>query len=146
MRKFKVSNSEIVFRIDINFEDCEVDVVYSEKIKNGVQTPINPALTAYKSPINSKNTPYTPTYDSVDFCLHWLAGFVDEQEMCTTRYESRKSELEKIGLEVRDWNGLMMGCCHINCSCSIDDFSIKLVKKANKIVQDVFDKYCIYYK
>jgi hypothetical protein len=155
MENLKISNSEIVFRIDVDFKNCEVDMVYKEMTARGVQTPVPSILTnGAKIPIDKTYLPYTPSEASVDFCLHWLAGYVNREEMCTSNnkyYDLTISgyhvtELEEIGLKVENWYGLMMGCCHLNCSCDPDIFSMELVKKANKIVDDIFKKYCVYYE
>jgi hypothetical protein len=111
----------------------------------------------------------TPTRDSVEFCLQWLAGFVDrstmtiqtgkwdkdyskesitkytDDGMAYITYPDVKTELEELGLDVLSTHSLMMGCCHLNCSCPPEIFSMEIVEKANKIVKEIFDRFCIFY-
>jgi len=169
----KVSNSSIKFRIDIDFEDSDVDMVYNEMRSRGVTTPFTLAVIAeeyfkrasgkpVKSflPIDESKLDKTPTEASVDFCLNWLAGFVDRNEMCVVnskwtdyskprpegslRWET-KTELEELGIDVTDWYGLMQGTCHLNCEVHTENFSPELVEKANLIVKEVFANLIVYY-
>lgn len=151
----KVSCSTIRFRIDIDFDGCEVDMVYREMAARRVPTPICPALTdAAQIPIDEKKLPKTPTEASVDFALNWLAGFVDRREMCTSsskfydleKHQTHITELEEIGVTVESWYGLMMGTCHLVCEVDYEKFSPELVEKASKIVHGVFKKFVRYYK
>jgi hypothetical protein len=148
MIDLKISNSEVVFRVDVNFENCEVDMVLKEMSARGVQTPVPSILTdGAKIPINETYLPYTPSEASVDFCLHWIAGYVDKADMYTcSSKRGGKTELENIGVEVKDWYGLMQGCCHLNCACDLDLFSNGLVKEANNIIESIFKKYCVCYE
>lgn len=155
----KISCSTIRFRIDIDFDGCDVDMVYKEMAARRVPTPICPALTdAAQIPIDEKKLPKTPTEASVDFALNWLAGFVDRKGMCTQSgrecdfkngkppYYNKLTELEEIGVTVESWYGLMMGTCHLVCEVEYEKFSPELVEKATKIVHCVFKKFVRYYK
>ena len=165
----KVGNSNITFRIDIDFEGSDVDMVLNEMFARGVTIPFTlatigaAALSGEKVasiPVDENKLPQTPTEASVDFCLNWLAGFVNRNEMCVvdgkwTDYskprpegQSRwvtKTELEELGIDVTDWYGLMQGTCHLNCKVDAKDFSPELVEKANTIVKKVFAEYVIYF-
>ena len=171
MKNLNISNSEITFRIDIDFENCEVDMIYKEMANRGVTT-IVPSILCNGAtiPIDKSKLKYTPTEESVDFCLQWLSGYVDRNKMCIksskwdkdysqssitktdetgfkyTTWPDVITELESIGVEVQSTYGLMMGCCHLICACSFETFSTELVNKVNKIVKDVFKKYVVYYK
>ncbi len=166
----EVLTTIIKFRIDINFKGCDVDMVLKELMSRGVRTPV-PSILCDSSQIkiDKSKLSKTPSEVSVDFCLNWLMGYVDRNEMCVTnskwdkdytkmgtRYtdegmaytgaEPVKTELEKIGCEVESIYGLMQGTCHLICTCSIDDFSNDIVNQAHKIVASVFKKYIQYYK
>lgn len=166
----KVNNSTIKFRIDVDFEGAEVDMALKEAFASGVQTPYTFAtLIAAKLqgvevppiPIDEDKLPDTPTSYSVLFCLNWLAGFVDRNEMeiidhkwvdyskprpeGSLRWET-KTELEELGIDVTDWYGLMQGTCHLNCEVPLEMFSQELVDKANQVVQAVFAKFIVYFK
>ena len=166
----KVSSTIIKFRIDIDFPGCEVDMVLKEAMNAGVRTPV-PSILCDSSEIkiDKSKLPKTPTENSVYFCLNWLMGFVDRNEMCitnskwdtdytemVTKYtesgmaysggKTVKTELEEIGCEVENIYGLMQGTCHLICTCHINDFSQEIIKKAHKIVESVFKKYTQYYK
>lgn len=80
----KVSTGLITFRIAIDFEDCDVDVVYDEAIDSGYQGMVPTLLVdgAKRHKINQNSK--TPIGATVDFAVHWLAGYVDRNEMCTT--------------------------------------------------------------
>lgn len=151
----KISSTIITFRIDIDFEDCEVDMVYKEMTARGVQTPVPSLLCdGAKIKVDKNKLPKTPTEASVDFALHWLWGFVDKQRICITTgrsakfqlREDEKTELEKIGIEVTEIYGLMQGCCHFICECDVSIFSIELIEKAKEITQTAFRKFVRYHK
>ncbi len=174
----QVSTSIITFRIDIDFEDADVDMVYNEMRARGVQTPVPSLIVDYEAEggFGTKPKPFklkgnkTPTEATVDFCLKWLAGYVDRRNMCTTdskwdcdygadwitvidndgfKYNTKpevKTELEEIGIEVTETYGLMQGCCHLICEVDAKLFSPELVAQANDIVAKVFKKYVRYYK
>lgn len=88
----KISNSTISFRIDIDFEGCDVDMVYNEMRARGVSTIVPSLLVDFKTKERFDKKPKkiqakgnrTPTEASVDFALCWLAGYVDRRNMCTT--------------------------------------------------------------
>ena len=147
----KVSSSIVSFRIDIDFEKSDVDMVYNEMRARGVTTPVPSLIISFEADGGFGRKPkkfklkgnQTPTEASVDFCLQWLSGFVDREEMCTTSgrsiYDKNKpiTELEELGIEVTSTDGLMMGCCHLICEVDSKLYSNKLVKKANEIVYEV---------
>lgn len=144
----KISTTLVTFRIDIDFEDCEVDMVLKKMHNAGVQTPIPSILTdGAKIPIDKSKLSKTPTMASVEFALNWLWGFVDEREMCVTSGKYRKqTELEQIGVSVTDIYGLMQGTCHLICETEIEHFNNDLVNKSQEIVEKVFKKYIRYHK
>lgn len=161
-----ISSSEITIRVDIDFEEADVDMVYKEAIAAGVQTAVPSVLTnGAKIKVNEEKLPMTPIGGTIDFALNWLAGFVDRDEMCidrshyggtrgdnaTTPFQEhsqyfRQTELEAIGFEVESWYGLMMGTCHITLKCSYDEFSQERLSKAQEIISGVFKKFVKYYK
>lgn len=163
----RVSNSLIQFRIDIYFENCDVDTVYQEARQSGYIGIVPHLLIEPHTHKIKGNT--TPTSDTVDFALQWLSGFVDRNKMCTTDskwdtdYTNRiiqhlpdgtayttgtpfKTELEQIGIEVVSTYGLMMGTCHLICEVDSKLFSPELVNQANNIVFEVFKRFVKYYK
>lgn len=167
----KVSTDKVSFTINVDFDVSDVDMVYKEMMSRGVQTPVPSILTnGAKIKIDKKKLHKTPTEGTVDFCLNWLAGYVDRNEMCTQsskwdrdyskplititrkdgfKYKGAvpvKTELEEIGITVTEWNGLMMGTCSLVCEIDSEKYSKKLVEKAHKIVNDVFKKYVRYHK
>lgn len=167
----KISSDKVCFTINIDFDGCEVDMVYKEMMSKGIQTPIPSILTDNaKIKIDKKKLSKTPTEGTVDFCLNWLAGYVDRNEMCIQgskwdkdyskpmitkitkdgmKYGTHpdvKTELEEIGISVAEWNGLMMGCCSLVCEVDSEKYSKKLVEKANEIVYNVFKKYVRFHK
>lgn len=151
----KISTTIITFRIDIDFEGADVDMVLKEMTARGVTSPV-PSILCDNSQIkiNKKKLRKTPTESSVNFALHWLWGYVDKQSMCTTTgrntkfqlKEDEKTELEKIGVDVVSIYGLMQGCCHLICECDISIFSKELVQEAQVITQNVFNKFITYHK
>lgn len=167
-----VSTSTVSFRIDIDFPEADVDMVLREIFaRGGAQTPVPHILCdGAQIPVDKKKLPKTPSEASIDFALHWLAGYVDRNEMCTTdsKWETDfkkpsfvahtesgmayrtwpkvKTELEEIGVTVKDWYGLMQGTCHLNCEVEMNKFNKELVSNAEKIVQKVFKKFVKYYK
>lgn len=127
----KISIELIRFRIDIDFDGCDVDMVLNEMTAKGI---------SFVPPILKGNTPYnvgkidkTPTDESVEKCLEM---FLD----------SEVEELEKIGVNVFETYGLMQGCCHLMCECDISIFSKELITQSEKIVTKIFKKYVKYYK
>ncbi len=87
----KVSSSIVKFRIDIDFEKSDVDMVYNEMRARGVTTPMPSLIVSFEADGGFGHKPkkfklkgnQTPTEASVDFCLQWLSGFVDRNKMCT---------------------------------------------------------------
>jgi len=150
-----ISSTIITFRIDIDFEGSDVDMVLEEMTSRGV-TSIVPSILcdSAKIKVDKKKLPKTPTEASVDFALNWLYGYVDKQRMCTTTgrsakfqlREDEKTELEKIGIDVVSIYGLMQGCCNLICECDISIFSNELVEKAKEITKDVFKKFVKYHR
>lgn len=156
----RTSTEIIRFVIDICFDEADVDMVYKEARAIGysgmVPTILVDGAPIHKIDPNSK----TPIGGTVDFAVHWLAGYVDRNEMCTVdskwtdytqprgkngRWET-KTELEELGISVKAWNGLMMGCANLECEVEIVNFSPELVAKANAIVLRVMKKFVKYYK
>lgn len=166
-QKISVSSNILTFRIDVNFGKADVDMVYKEIRAKGYQGPIPSILVGEDKHEVVGNS--TPTYDTVEFALLWLAGFVDRKRMCTTSskwdkdYSKRrtvtlkdgfqysdgtpvKTELEKLGIEVTSWHGLMMGTCHLECEIDSEKYSKELRKRAEEIVQNVFKRFVRYHK
>jgi hypothetical protein len=150
-----ISSTIITFRIDIDFEGSDVDMVLKEMTSRGVTSPVPSILyDGAKIKVDKKKLPKTPTEASVDFALNWLYGYVDKQKMCTTTgrsakfqlKEDEKTELEKIGIDVVNIYGLMQGCCHLICECDISIFSNELIEKAKEITKDVFKKFVKYHR
>lgn len=150
-----VSSTIITFRIDIDFEGSDVDMVLKEMTSLGVVSPVPSILCdGAKIKVDKKKLPKTPTEASVDFALNWLYGYVDKQRMCTTTgrsakfqlREDEKTELEKIGIDVVSIYGLMQGCCHLICECDMSIFNNELVEKAKEITKDVFKKFVKYHR
>lgn len=174
----QVSCSEITFRIDVDFDGCDVDMIYNEMRARGLQTAVPSLIVDFeaKGGFGHKPKPFklkgnkTPTEATVDFALHWLAGYVDRNKMCTETgkwdtdfrkpmitvktadgfeygtWPKVKTELEEIGVSVNDWYGLMQGCCHLNCKVDYEKFTPELVAKANEIVRTVMNRFVKYYK
>lgn len=174
----KVSTTTIEFRIDIDFDGCDVDMVYNEIRARGVSTAVPSLIVDYEAKGGFGKKPKkvklkgnkTPTELSVDFALHWLAGYVDKREMCITNHKQdkdygadwitvkdetgfeyatkpdAKTELEEMDIKVKNWYGLMMGTCHLICEVEYDLFTPKLVERANKIVASVFNRFIQYYR
>ena len=150
-----ISCTTITFRIDIDFEGSDVDMVLKEMTSRGVTSSVPSILCdGAKIKVDKKKLPKTPTEESVDFALNWLYGFVDKQRMCTTTgrsakfqlRENEKTELERIGIDVVSIYGLIQGCCHLICECDLSIFTPELVENAKKITNDVFRKFVKYYK
>ena len=150
-----ISSTIITFRIDIDFEGSDVDMVLKEMTSRGVTSPVPSILCdGAKIKVDKKKLPKTPTEASVDFALNWLCGYVDKQRMCTTTGRSakfqlrkdEKTELEKIGIDVVSIYELMQGCCHLICECDMSIFSNELVEKAKEITKDVFKKFVKYHR
>lgn len=154
----KVSVTTITFRIDIDFDGSDVDMVFKEMINRGVVTPVPSILSdGANIKIDKNKLNKTPKETTVDFALYWLYGFVDRNRMCTqnskwdTDYSKPdcpevKTELEEIGINVTSIYGLMMGCCHLICECDLSIFSNELIEKAKTIVKIIFKRFVKYYK
>lgn len=90
----KVTSTTVKFRIDIDFDDADVDMVYNEvRARGGFHISPVPSLIVdfeAKGGFGRKSKKFklkgdkTPTEATVDFALNWLAGFVDRRNMCTT--------------------------------------------------------------
>ena len=79
----KISTDKVSFTINIDFDGSDVDMVYKEMMSRGVQTPVPSIFTDNaKIKIDKNKLDKTPTEGTVDFCLNWLAGYVDRNEMC----------------------------------------------------------------
>lgn len=164
----KASCSTIQFRIDIDFEECDVDMVYKEMRQKGYSGAVPHLLCGVDDHKVKGNR--TPISDSVNFALEWLMGYVDRNQMCTTSskwdtdyskpsitahtkdgtkyttWPSVVTEMEQLGLEVVSTEGLMMGTCHLICEVDADKFSVDLVNKATQVVQKIFKRFVRYYK
>lgn len=141
----KIVTETIKFKIHVDFEGSDVDMVFRETV---AQTSVPSLLTdGAKIEIDETKLTKTPVSDSVDFALNWLAGFVNEQDMSTSNHKLRDTtELEALGLEITETHDLIMGTCYIECECPIENFSTELVTKANKVVEKIFKKFVVYYK
>jgi hypothetical protein len=139
----------IQVRIDIDFPDCEVDMVFKRNMgASGIVPP--PLLDGSAIPIDESKLDKTPIEETVDYGLHWLAGYVDRKRRCTvsSRYNDkdyRPSELDKLGVEVVEWDGLMMGNSHIIVEMDVEKFTPELLEKVQKIVHEKMKKYVKYY-
>ncbi len=142
--KHTASVSTISFRIDIDFPNSCCDVVLREMMNRGVDTPIPPMFTnGSKVPINATKLKYTPTEGSVQLCLDLLMDNIRPDAISQTKHPS--DQLQEIGVKVVSTYGLLQSTCHIVCEVDYKEFTAELVKKTTKIVQDTFDKYCIYH-
>lgn len=109
------------------------------------------------------NSSKTPTEASVNWCLQWLSGYVDRNEMRTVsylwtdykneennikfgQYTSFATEMIKLRINVVSTYGLMMGCCHLICEVDSSIYSPELVQEAIEITDSVFRKYIRYHK
>lgn len=166
----RTSTETVTFRIDIFFDDADVDMVYNEAVADGFQGMVPSFLTAGAKPHKIDQNSKTPIGATVDFALHWLAGYVDRNEMCTTTskwerdytakpitaytecgmayttFPKVQTELEILGIDVVEWNGLMMGNASLECEVPKSKYSKKLVKEANAVVEEVMSKLVVYYK
>ena len=165
----KVSCSTVQFRIDVDFEGCEVDMVLREMIARGVTSSVPSILCdGGKIEIDRSKLSKTPSESSVYFCLNYLAGFVDRHEMVIqdskwecdyskpitayfddgseyTTFEKNVTELEKLGVEVVSFYPLMQGTCHLICEIDHRYYNKELVEHCKNEVNKVFDKYVVYY-
>jgi hypothetical protein len=168
----KVSVDKISFKIVVVFQDSDVDLVLREMKARGVSTPASLPLgnSVDAIVIDDEVLSKTPAEASVKFCLQWLSGFVNRNKMEIinskwdkdfskepitvihpegfeyTTWPKVKTELEEIGLEVESTYGLMQGSCHLVCSVARDEFSDELIANAQKIVNEVFEKYVVYFQ
>lgn len=160
----------------MEFPDCNVDLVLSEMRARGVQTPASFPFsdggsrnTSVLDSIDQEELRKTPTEHSVEFCLQWLAGYVDRNTMKMTdskwekdysadpitaispggseytTWPTVKTELEELGIEVISTYGLMQGCCHLVCEIDYQFFSEGILNRARKEVEKVFNKYAVFY-
>lgn len=91
-KKFLHNAKTSSFRIDIDFDGCDVDMVYNEMRTRGVSTIVPSLIVDFeaKGGFGTKPKKFqlkgnkTPTEASVYFALCWLAGYVDRRNMCTT--------------------------------------------------------------
>lgn len=153
-----VTYQTIQFRIDIDFPDANVDVVYDEARASGVNTPAS--LGAMLAELEHGPAPRaipnsdTPTANSVDTALAVLDGTFNPvtKELQDSRYFDIKlckiaeTELEKLGAKVVSTYGLMMGTCHLIVECDLKDFNDLYLRKCLTIVWKTFEKYVVYYK
>lgn len=160
----------VIFPIVVRFTHADVDVALAERMSRG-EGVVPPCLLGDEPiPVDEDKLENTPTVPSVDFCLSWLAGYVNRSnmEMENSKWEKDYSkpsflrtvrpgfevrdwpdavtELEELGIEVIGWDGLIQGQCSLTCQCPADHYSKELAFKAHHIVQDVFEKYVRYHK
>jgi hypothetical protein len=133
-----VEHSLNTFRIDINFPESDVDMVYREARSAGVSTPCTfPFMNGTDS--HKCQNEITPTSRSVDYCLSrfWTDDNTRTREA---------SKFRKMGIEVKQTHGLIMGTCFIVFEVYAENYSPELVQKATEIVRNTFDKYIQYHK
>lgn len=143
----KISNSLITFRIDIDFDETDVDAVYQETRANGFNGIVPIVLIGTHTHVINGNK--TPTYDSVDFCLNYLRGCTRQISKCKweiTNYIEPLKEFTDLGVHVTNTYGLMMGTCHLIFEIPAEKYNNDLVKKVELIVYKVFKKFIKYYK
>jgi hypothetical protein len=141
-----IETTTVYFRIDVTFDDCDVDMVFKEYV-NKYPAFVPPMLTnGADIKIDRSKLSKTPIAETVNFAILWLAGYVDEEEMCTSpNYKSRTSELEDLGLEIDSWADFMMGNAHIIVSCERHMFTYKLTTRADEVVKNVIKRFVKYY-
>jgi hypothetical protein len=115
----------IRFRINVDFPDSDVDVVFTES-RSHISTIV---LIAGERRHTVKSQ--TPTSSSVDACLDIL-------------HDSK--ELQSLGVEMVEWHGLMMGCCHFWIEVAADKYTPELPGQVTKIAQRIFARRIKYYK
>jgi hypothetical protein len=147
-KRMNITESFVQYRIDIDFEDCDVDMVYKEMRARGVTTSVPTILTGSDNHECIGNK--TPIEGTVDFCLNWLSGYVNRDDMrIQERFrwndESNKTELEILGIKVVSTYGLMMGGCHLICEVDSDKYSKELVNKSIVVINSIFKKYVKYH-
>jgi len=143
----KISKSLLTFRIDIDFDEADVDVVYQEARSNGFTGIVPIVLMATHT--HAVNGNKTPTAASVDFCLKYLMGCtrqISKYKWEISNYITPLKEFVELGVEVTSTYGLMMGTCHLIFEVDADKYSNDLVKKVESIVYKVFKKFVKYYK
>jgi len=104
----RVETAYVQFPITVVFEKCEVDMALKEFRGQTIVPTL--LIDGANTPIDKTKLVYTPTSDSVNFCLNWLAGFVDRNTMkiqmskWVTDY-SQPSYIDKNsdGIEHRSW-------------------------------------------
>ncbi len=107
MNHMKIETNTMSFRIDIDFDGSDVDMVYNEIKSRGSSNGILSFLVDIESKgyFGTKPKPFklkgnkTPTEDSVNFCLQWLSGYVDRNQMCIvtgkwTDYTAKRKTLK----------------------------------------------------
>lgn len=123
-QRYKTSSSSIILRIDVDWDNSDVDMVFSELQRTFRQSHVCKSI--------------TPTSDSV----HRF-----QQELFDA--SSNGNKLLPDGVEVKEFCGLMMGCCSIefDVNMSTRKFSEleSLSKELNKIVSKFVSRYVRYY-
>jgi len=142
-----ITEDTLMVKIIVDFEESDVDMVYRETMSS-FYSRLVPSYFSDPSRILIDNSKLdkTPTAESISFCLAWLGGFVDENEMKALRHKRNKGLLEDLGFQIEETCELMQGTCSLTCSIDPDDYSKEKVNKAKKIIEDVFKKYVVYYK
>lgn len=74
-----IEHSLTSFRIDINFDGADVDMVYKEMRARGIKTSVPHILCGQDNHRCVGNK--TPIEGIVAFCLEWLRGYVDRNNM-----------------------------------------------------------------
>jgi len=120
MSAFDIRSNTIRFRIDIDFPESDVDMVFNEI--SVLSSPLS-ITTCGQTNRKQKEGCVTPTDASVDRALEIVFKEIDD---------------------VSETYGLMMGTCHFWVECSIEDFQDarkKAIEKAQKIFSDTLEFY-----
>lgn len=143
----KISNSLVTFRIDIDFDEADVDAVYQEARLNGFAGIV--PIVLMDTHTHTVNGNKTPTAESVEFCLKYLMGCtcqISKHKWEISNYINPLKEFIELGVKVKKTYGLMMGTCHLIFEVPAEKYSNDLVKKVELIVFKVFEKFIKYYK
>lgn len=142
----KITSSIITFRIDIDFPDADVDMVYHEARANGFSGAV-PSIMVEPTVHKVKGN-QTPTSESVDFCINYLSGNMRKVGRGKWEYTSSVEvlpEFKKLKVEVKESSGLMMGNAHLVFEVDMQLYDSLLLRKVMTIVYGVFNKYVQYY-
>lgn len=119
MKRVQTEVTEISFRIDVEWPECDVDVVYSEI--GGMYQDIHE--------VGSR----TPTSESVDRFLDAVA---------------QDQEIQRASVDFSSSCPLMMGCCHVVFSTGSENLDrlADLISFAKKRVKELRRKHVRYHK